>query len=284
MATRGLALATGFVGFVIGSAETTGAWQGVEFLKQMVAKAAAMLPSPSAAAAPDATQLAVAASLQTVASSMEKVMRAQKSGRTGAVFLLIGAPVGIGLALYRFGWGKLGWVTPEQLKGRLADVTTSVAKMVAAAKTEICARVTAIEQRLFENTAAVEQVGARVEEVKVDLQKIGDSVDSLEQRFIKVEKNSKRSADGVELLCEFVSTAPMLKIDDDVHAKLRAFGNLSLAQPLQLELKSTASAQPQERVPPLAMGMDSSRPSHSATAPSGFLQSLLSSNSPAKVM
>jgi len=260
---------------------------GFEWVKDVLPSAVQALLQPSSggsragAISTDAVQISAAsASLQAMSSSLERVLQLQTraNSRSGTwLAVLLGAPlVAGGLALYHYGWATVGWVSMQQLKERLAEVKASLSNVIAAVKAELFERFAAVDEKLGLGLRLTEEVRSAVDSVQGDVQQVGDAVASLERRMESIEGHSKRSAAGVELLCEFVAQSPLLTdCSSEMHARLQQFSGSSSSGMLQLqpsEARERALSSPPLIPPPPAPLLGTAEPQG---APKGLAQGAL---------
>jgi hypothetical protein len=129
-------------------------------------KAAMVLPPRSSPSADTAALTASVAAVQTAVMSLERAMRMQAlSPLRSALFFAVMAAGG--LAVYRYGWDRIGWVTLNELRLGLGNVKASVEAMIGGLREELCAQLLGIRQNLDRTAVGVETAGADVVEVSV---------------------------------------------------------------------------------------------------------------------
>lgn len=186
----------------------------------VVVPAAAGVATTVVAKIDDTHTAALAASVR----AMEAMLRANRSGRSWGLYLLLATPVGVALAIRHFGWAHLGWATPEQLQARLAEVREAVLARVHALGEAMHARFGRVDEMLGETNRSVQTMRG---EVKDDLKAVDANVSALGDRIAPMEANVARTAQGVDLLCEVVAslsdTSPELqrRLDDYTGAERR---------------------------------------------------------------
>lgn len=129
-------------------------------------KAAIALPPSAAPAADSAALTASVAAIQTAVMSLERAMRMQALSplRSALFFAVVAAG---GLAVYRYGWDRIGWVTLNELRLGLGNVKASVEAMVGGLREELCSQLVGVRQQLDRTVVTVQATSADVIEVSL---------------------------------------------------------------------------------------------------------------------
>lgn len=255
----------GIGGATIGAAAVNDPAVIVDGLRAWFPNAAAALLQPPASAAAAIVSKADDVQTQALAASVraiEAMLQQQRSNASMRTTLLLAGCVGACFAL-SYGWENFGWATPIELREGL----TRVAETVSACKDELKEL---LGKSFGEVSASLAGVSKRVAEVKDELKAevhaVGGSVDQLEQRMRPIESDVRRTAQGVDLLCQVVSglstnTSPELR------RALDTFTGSETVVPTMVEPRLPTP--PPEQLAPPAELLAPARPE--------FLQSILQS-------
>ena len=205
-----------------------------EWLANLLPQAVAALSSaPAAPAVAPETAAQLAALTASMQALSQASARAQSAAAIRALLALALPAIGGALALKHFGWDALGWVSAQQLQEAVSGLRASVGAMLDSAKAELLRRITRVDTTLAQSTQQIRHVGAAVERLEGEVASVSSAVGAIEQRLGGVERNTERSAHGVELLCELVATSGMLGSSSEHSlARLRAFAEPAAARAL----------------------------------------------------
>jgi len=203
--------------------------------------------SPAGAPPRDTTALSASvAATEAAVASLNQAVRAQ-SGQGARTFLTIAtvAVAGGSMAVWRFGWDRVGWASLHELRKGLGNLKASVEGMISQLRTELCEQLLGVQQGLDEANAAVGKVRGAVGDVKEELRAAAAAVAAMEQRMLRVEAATRRSADGVELLVHLVSTTSLSSgASPELAAKLLTFDKEAGGEADPLALPSPPAIQP----------------------------------------
>lgn len=168
-------------------------------------------PTAVAATGPTPMELQTAALTASI-QAMNKLIAAQQGGSSSLwrLVMWVGAPMAAVCAVRYYGWGRLGWVTGEQLQEGLASVRTAVSAMIESLSESLHARFARVDELLAETAHSVQEVSVSTGELKAEVHAVGESLRTLEARMAPIESNSATAAKGVEVLCELVKTSGLL--------------------------------------------------------------------------
>lgn len=235
-----------------------------EFVHSLLPGAVAALAKPASAVAAAAVAPAVDAQTAALIASVRAIeaVLVQQRTRTSLRLMLLAGGGALAFVALRFCWEECGWATPSELKTGLAQVGASVRASAAELKETLLHSFGLVDERMAEVSNSVQEVkGAVTAEVHTVSQKIA----SLEERLAPIENNVKRTAQGVDLLCEVVAGLSSNASPD----LLRRLGSFTGSETHRLEAPAptriSAPALPAARPELLA---PSTRPE--------FLQSILS--------
>lgn len=194
----------GIGGATMGAAAVSDPAVLVESFRNWFPNAAAALLQPPAGAAvaiaakvDDVQTAALAASVRAI----EAMLQQQRSNSPLRTTLLLFGTAAACFAL-RYGWEQFGWATPIELKEGLVRVSETVSACKDELKELIGRSFVEVGQSL---TGVARNVQAVKEELKAEVHAVGESVKQLEQRMCPIESDVRRTAQGVDLLCEVVS-------------------------------------------------------------------------------
>ena len=130
------------------------------------------------------------------------MLQQQRSSASVRAALLIAVPVAAYSALRYYGWANCGWATPAHLHEGLESVRATVTTCVGQLGETLAERFACVDHMLTDMNGHVLQVK---EELKAEVQAVGETVSTLEQRMAPIETDVHRTAQGVNLLCEVVA-------------------------------------------------------------------------------
>ena len=99
-----------------------------------------------------------AAALATTLRGIESLLQAQRSAASWRATLLVAVPAVVGVALYHFGWARLGWVTANELQDGLRGVQESVSTSIAQLGDTLLDRFTSVDVQLAQTAQSVAHV------------------------------------------------------------------------------------------------------------------------------
>jgi len=180
-------------------------------LKEWLMLAPTTMPVAVGPSSMELQTAALTASIQ----AMNKLIAAQRQGAglsTGLwrLAMWVAPLVSVAYAVHYYGWGRIGWVTGEQLQQGLASVRTAVSATVDALGVALHERFQRVDELLAETAQTVQEVSTSQGELKAEVHAVGESIRSLEARMAPIESNSATAAHGVEVLCELVKTSGLL--------------------------------------------------------------------------
>jgi hypothetical protein len=143
-----------------------------------------------------------AAVLQGAVEALKLALQAQRTASSWRAGMVASLAVVAGVAVV--GWGRLGWVTNAQLRDGLNSVHKAISAACRHLMETMNARFSAVENALVETSEALKT------ELKQEVLAVGQSVTALEQRLAPIEQDARRSAQGIELLCEVVASSGLL--------------------------------------------------------------------------
>jgi len=185
--------------------------------------------------------------------------------------LLLACPVAAGIALQRYGWGRLGWVTPERLREQLQAIREELVAKIAKLGHEMHQRFCRVDDSLADTSRNVQELRSEMQD---GLRALNDSMGALDERIGPMESNVQEVKQGVGLLCEVVRG-----LDTNAPADLRRrlddyTGSASTAGRPSLTASAPAALMPPPPPPYekrsssfLRTLLDTPGASHSASAP-----------------
>ncbi|KAL1529453.1 hypothetical protein AB1Y20_000400 [Prymnesium parvum] len=258
--SRGLGSAAGIS--VIGYQALPNSWRSSsldEFIASLLNSATAQLkglsssPSASGLAAPaqSAELSGLLLSQQALSRTIEHLLSVQARSNTRAALGWL-LPAGVVAALvgawYKWGWEGFGWVSLEQLSEGLESVKHTLGEKILQLKEEVMLRFSQVEEAIRKSSERLQNVDQGVSELREQAERSNSMMSSLESRLGSVERNTHRSARGVELLVHLVSASNLFADADDTSlTMLREFTG-ALPAPTSTSLSSQRIApQPLER-------------------------------------
>lgn len=218
---------------------------------------------PAAGTTAQATAV-TAAELQAVAlkaslEAFQELLKAQRIASASASWrlaILLGMPtVAAGVALHLVGWARLGWVTPIALREGLHSVTEAVKASVSTLSDSLHARLGHVDAAVAETACVVQQVKVQQEELSAEVQAVGESVASLERRLGPMETDARRSAKGVEVLCDLVASSGLL--NNASASSLRRLDEYTGSSASEEAERRAAPARPELPAPPASQSLTS---------------------------
>ena len=204
MATRIGRVATGMAGGVAGGALMTSFDTWTDLVKPLLPAALDFLKSSSSAKEAVMTAAEVhAVALKASVEAFTALLKAQQNAGTPVwkLLLAIGLPAAAcGYALHHIGWANVGWVTPTRFEVGMSNVVEQVS-------TKIHDLGDLMHFKFLETTKAFQEVKT---ELSSEIQAVGESVQKIERRLEPMEADSRRSAQGVEVLCDLVASSGLL--------------------------------------------------------------------------
>jgi len=209
-----------------------------ELLRSWMPAAADVLLRPVEQAGGAAVAAAVAASalqaaaLATTLRGIESLLQAQRSAASWRAALLVALPAVAGMALYHFGWARLGWVTANELQDGLRGVQESVSTTISQLGDTLLDRFTRVDAQLAETAQSIAHVAATSEQLTEEVHAVTESLSALEHRMGPLEEDARRSAQGVGVLCELVASSDLFSNASDAsQRRLHAFTGIELGEP-----------------------------------------------------
>ena len=141
-----------------------------------------------------------AVALKATVEAFTALLKAQQNAGTPLwkLLLAIGLPAAAcGYALHQLGWANVGWVTPTRFEMGMSSVVEQVS-------TKISGLGDMMHFEFLETTKAVQEVKT---ELSAEIQAVSERI---ERRLEPVEADSRRSAKGIEVLCELVASSGLL--------------------------------------------------------------------------
>lgn len=182
---------------------------------------------PASVSSSNAEISALLVSQQTVSRSMEHLLRLQaRSNARAAIGWLFPAGVVVALvgAWYKWGWAGFGWVSLEQLQDGLDALKVTLGQRIQQLRDEVMLRFTRIEDAIHQSRDRLEQMNKGMSELRDETVKGNSTMSALERRLSSVESNTRRSAQGIELLVHLVSASNLFAdADDESLIRLREF-------------------------------------------------------------
>ena len=129
------------------------------------------------------------------------MLQQQRSSSSLRMWVALAGCCAAGMAL-SYGWERFGWATPVELRDGLRLVGESVSACKEELKSLLGKSFAEVGDSLSDVTRHVVEVK---EELKAEVHAVGESVESLEQRMRPIETDVRRTAQGVDLLCEVVA-------------------------------------------------------------------------------
>jgi len=153
--------------------------------------------------------------------------QARSNARSAIAWLLpAGAATALAIAYYK-GWNIFGWVSLEQLQEGLAAVRQSLVERISQLREEVMLRFEQLQALMSASDKRLEGLQSGVSGLEGQVAQVHAAMGDLDGRLGKVELNTKRSAEGVELLVHLVSASNVFAdVDADVTRRLRAFNEL----------------------------------------------------------
>ena len=209
-----------------------------ELVRSLMPSALAALAKPAAdstAAIVPAGNEAATAALAASVRAIEAMLQQQRATSSLRTMLLIGGGAAAFIAL-RFCWEEFGWATPTELKEGLALVGEAVRASAAELKDSLLQNFGRVDDQLVGMSASIREVKLALTE---EMQSVGAQVESLERRVAPIEADVRRTAHGVDLLCEVVAGLPSMNSSDDLIRRLGSFTGTAIeprAEPTRAEL------------------------------------------------
>lgn len=228
-----------------------------------------LLPSALAALAVPVSKTAVAvlpaandmqtAALAASVRAIEAMLQQQRSTSSMRTMLLLAGGAATFFAL-RYCWDEFGWATPTELKEGLALVGEAVRASAAELKDTLAHNFERVDTQLAGMSESLQEVKIAL---AAEVHAVGAQVEGLERRVVPIEADVRRTAHGVDLLCEVVAGLPTANSDDDLRRRLGNFTGID-----------TVVGAPQREGSPLPARPELAAPAGSPLR-SQFLQSIL---------